>query len=61
MTGAQASLLALSVRFEREQASLRCKFQVMKRFFASKNDAQCKQDACAPVIARIFYLRLVTA
>ena len=36
MTGAQASVLAMSVRFGREQASLTSEFLIIERFFASK-------------------------
>ena len=60
MTGAQASLLAMCVRFGREQATFTSEFLVIERFFASKTDAHCKQDACAPVLARTVYWQLIT-
>ena len=54
MTRAQASLLALSVSFRREQASLMFEFRVMKRFFASKTDAHLQ----ARMLALQSYLAL---
>jgi hypothetical protein len=39
----------MSVRLGHSKAIALLKLQVIKGFFASKNDAQASKDACAPV------------
>ena len=50
MTGAQASLLAMSVGFRREKAWRCSKLELSTRLFRAEATLIASRDACAPVI-----------